>query len=203
MSTSALSPYAIKAEYTPEFKDHIRYQLAEWGLILDTEGWTRDQLMNALTIRQTEIINSKGNLVLQHHANIANAIAKATSDTTHNLATSFRNKLVYQIVPTAIVATIATALFNVATIYSYFNPASTGSLPKDGTNENCTEVLKQCKDAIPTLQERRDGVKADWKACLKKLEFLENCTNGTLANHTDLLSQIKSCQNSTVNNTGK
>ena len=140
-------------------------------------------------------------LVDQYHNQIS--MADAIRIQNREVAQAYRNRIIYQIVPTAIAATIATALFNVATIYSYFNPASTGSLPKDGTNENCTKALTACKDAIPVLQKRRDDVKTDWKACLNTLQTCKNSLNATLDDYNDLMSNytnlLKSCKNSTNN----
>ncbi len=176
---------------------HLAYQLQEWGgpTVEMTKDWFKTELSRALTLQTIDIINRKGNHIGTLQANLVanDAIAKT-------VAANLHDRLVYQIVPAAIVATIATALFNVATIYSYFNPAPAVV----GTNENCTDALKQCKDAIPVLQARRNEAKTDWKACLNTLQDCKNSLNGTLDNYNDLMSNytnlMNSC-NSTKNNT--
>ncbi len=151
------------------------------------------ELWTALGIRQTEILNTKGANIVRLESLAGDMIAKVIAP--KNLVGVLRDRLLYQIVPTAIVVTIASAFVNVGTFFSYFKSA-----PAVDTNETCTKALTDCqngsamtkerleicKNAIPTLQARRDEVKADWKACLDKLETCQNSTHGTLANCSDL-----------------
>lgn len=192
MSTSALS----QAD-----NDHLRFQLAEYQIrglsFADTAGWAPERLWAALTSTQADIINTKGNLLAQRQAIIANTINTKTP--TPSITAHLYDRLVYQIVPAAIAVTIVATLANLALFFSQ-SPAPVGS-----TDPNCTKALEDCQSGlvtskdlldkcrgyIPTFKARRDEAMADWKACLSKLEACQNSNNTTLTNN--------STDNSTVN----
>ncbi len=181
--------------------------------VAETQGWTDTALWYALTSAQARI-NDDLNQRIVHQGylltNQKSAIFSLNQDNA-KAAVSFRNRVLYQIVPAAITLAIASALVNVATFYSYFNPAPAAV----GTDETCTkaltdcqtglvtskDLLEKCKGYIPTLKARRDDAMDDWEACLINLETYQNCTDATLATHADLLSRIEACNDTARNNT--